>query len=465
MVMMDNTVVNVGLPSIRSDLSASVAGLQWTVDAYLLVLASLLMLSGSLADRFGRRRTFQIGLVVFAGGSLACSLATSVGWLVGFRVLQAVGGSMLAPVAMSIVANVFTQPRERARAIGVWGAVGGVSMGLGPIIGGALIGVAGWRAIFWINIPIAIIAVVLVALVVPESKALRPRRIDPVGQLLMIVTLGALTYAIIEAPQAGWTSLRTAVTFLIAVAGFLGILGYEPRRVDPLIDLRFFRSASLSGATIVAICTFGGFGGYLFLNTLYLQDVRGYSALTAGICTLPLAVLAAAFAPVSARLVNSRGSRIPLVASGTAILVAPLALVGLSARTPLLWLLASYVVFGIGFGLVNTPVTNSAVSGMPDSQAGVAAAVTSTSRQVGGALGVAVAGSVLNSGLHGPMSTAFADASRPAWVAMAACGALIVPLGFLVTGRWAQRTVARAAALFKDDVVATPTAPASVGRR
>jgi EmrB/QacA subfamily drug resistance transporter len=459
-VMMDNTVVNVALPSIRKDLHASVAGLQWTLDAYLLVLASLLMLCGSLADRFGRRRTFQVGLVLFTAGSLLCSLAPTLGWLVGFRALQAVGGSMLSPVAMSIIANVFTDPRERAWAIGVWGAVSGVSMGLGPIVGGALIELANWRAIFWINIPIGLAAAVLAAVFVPESKALRPRRIDPIGQLLMIVALGALTHAIIEAPQAGWLSEQTTITAAVAVAAFVGLLGYEPRRADPLIEFRFFHSAPLSGATVVAVCSFGAFSGYLFLNTLYLQDVRGYSALLAGVCTLPVAVVTTLFAPISARLVGSRGSRVPLVTSGCAVFLAAVVLVGLTAGTPLWVLLASYVVFGVGFGLVNTPITNSAVSGMPNSQAGVAAAVASTSRQVGGALGVAVVGSLLNSGLHGPLDTGFPAASHPAWLAVAACGLVVIPIGFLVTGRWAARTTDRVATLFEEDRV--PAAAAAI---
>lgn len=458
-VMMDNTVVNVALPSIRRDLGASVDGLQWTVDAYLLVLASLLMLCGSLADRFGRRRVFQIGLVLFTAGSLACSLAPGLGWLVAFRALQAVGGSMLNPVAMSIIANVFTAPRERARAIGVWGAVSGVSMGLGPIVGGALIQVFDWRAIFWINIPVGLAAVVLTALFVPESKAVRARRVDPVGQVLMIVAMGALTYTIIEAPGAGWTSTQTLVTGLVAVASAVGLVAYESHRTDPLIDLRFFRSASLSGATVIAVCSFGAFSGFLFLNTLYLQDARGYSAVVAGVCMLPLAGVTTLFAPLSARLVASRGTRIPLLVAGVAITVSPLALVGLGDGTPLLLLLVSYAVFGVGFGLVNTPITNSAVSGMPNSQAGVAAAVTSTSRQVGGALGVAVAGSILNSGLHGPMSAGFSVASHPAWLVLAGCGAVIVPIGLVITSGWARATVARAAALFDDDALA----PTGVG--
>jgi EmrB/QacA subfamily drug resistance transporter len=450
-VGMDVTIVNVALPAIRADLHASVSGLQWTLDSYVLVLASLLMLSGSTADRLGRRRTFQAGLVLFTIGSLLCSLAPTLGWLVGFRMVQAVGGSMLNPVAMSIITNVFTDPRDRARAIGVWGGVVGISLGLGPVVGGLLIESVGWRAIFWINIPIGLVAYVLAALYVPESKADRARRPDPVGQLLVIAALASLTYAIIGAPQSGWVSVTTLALIATSLAGVVGLLAYEPRRSDPLLELRFFRSVPFSGATVTAVCAFGAFAGFLFLNTLYLQDVRGLSALQAGLCTLPLAAMTLIFAPLSGRLVGSRGPRIPLLIAGTAMFAGALMLVRVDAGTSLAWVLASYVVFGLGFGMVNSPITNTAVSGMPRSQAGVAAAVASTSRQVGAALGVAVVGSVLSSGLHGSIQSGFSAASHPAWWVVAGSGLAVLGLGAFTSGRWALSTAARTAYLFEDD--------------
>jgi EmrB/QacA subfamily drug resistance transporter len=451
LVGMDVTIVNVALPSIRSDLKVSLSGLQWTIDAYVLVLASLLMLSGSTADRVGRRRTFQAGLVLFTVGSLLCSLAPGLGWLIAFRMVQAVGASMLNPVAMSIITNVFTQPRERARAIGVWGGVVGISLGLGPVVGGLLVETVGWRSIFWINIPIGLVAIGLTARFVPESRAARPRRVDVVGQILVIVALASLTYAIIEAPQAGWTSPATLGLFTLALVATGTLVAYEPRRIDPLLDLRFFRSAPFSGATVIAISAFGAFSGFLFLNTLYLQEVRGLSPLQAGVSTLPLAVMTMIFAPLSGRLVGSRGPRIPLLAAGAAMCAGGLMLVGLEPDTSLGWLLASYLVFGLGFGLVNAPITNTAVSGMPRSQAGVAAAVASTSRQVGAALGVAVVGSVLSSGLAGSLTTGFTEASQPGWWIVAGCGLAVLGIGALTSGPWAVRTAARTAHLFDDD--------------
>ncbi|HXL18352.1 MAG TPA: MFS transporter, partial [Streptosporangiaceae bacterium] len=217
-VGLDVTVVNVALPSIQHELHASVSGLQWVVASYSLVIASLLMLAGSTADRVGRRRTFQVGLALFTLGSLLCSLAPSLGALVVFRMLQAVGGSMLNPVAMSIITNTFTGRTERARAIGIWGSVVGLSMALGPVLGGVLVSSVGWRSIFWVNIPVGIVAIILTAIVVPESKAPRARRFDPAGQLLVMITLAALVYGIIEGPGHGWSSPVIIGCFAVAAA-------------------------------------------------------------------------------------------------------------------------------------------------------------------------------------------------------------------------------------------------------
>ncbi len=438
-VAMDNTIVNVALPSIQRDLHSSLSGLQWTVDAYVVVIASLLLLAGSTADRFGRRRTFQAGLLLFVAGSLLCSLAPTLGWLIAARMIQAVGGSMLNPVAMSIITNVFTDPRERAGAIGVWGAVVGVSLALGPVVGGLLTQTVGWRAIFWINVPIGLAAIILAAIFVPESRAARARRFDPVGQVLVIVALSSLTYAIIEAPGAGWASAQTIGLCALSLLAAIGLALYEPRRPDPLIELRFFRSPPFTGATLIAVSAFAGFSGFLFLNTLYLQEVRGYSALTAGACTLPMAVMAMAFSPLSGRLVGRQGPRRPLVLAGVCMTAGALMLVGLTASTPLGLLLAAYAVFGIGFGSVNPPITFTAVSGMPDNQAGVAAAVASTSRQVGQALGVAITGSILGTAVASHAHTELSSASHVAWLLIAGCGVAVLGLGLASTGAWALR--------------------------
>jgi EmrB/QacA subfamily drug resistance transporter len=450
-VGLDTTIVNVALPDIQRSMHASVSGLQWTIDAYTLVLASLLMLSGSTADRLGRRRVFQTGLLVFTLGSLLCSVAPGLGWLVAFRMVQAVGGSMLNPVAMSIITNTFTDPAERARAIGVWGGVVGISMAAGPIVGGALVGSVGWRAIFWINIPIGAAALVLTALFVPESKAPRPRRPDPIGQLLVIVALASVTYAIIEGPTSGWGSPKIVGSFCLAAVAVLALLGYEPRRADPLIDLRFFRSVPFAGATVIAVSTFAALGGYLFLNTLYLQNSRHYSALHAGLLMLPVAAMTLVFAPLSGRVVGSRGPRLPLFVGGLALTAAGLLLTGVTTGTGTDRLLLAYILFGFGFAVVNPPITNTAVSGMPRAQAGVAAAVASTSRQVGQSMGVAIAGSVLASGLRGVGGGGSPPPSSTAWGIIAGCGVLVVVLGLVSSGRWARATADRTADLFAPD--------------
>jgi EmrB/QacA subfamily drug resistance transporter len=443
-VSLDNTILNVALPSIQHDLHTSVSGLQWTVDAYTLVLASLLMLSGSTADRVGRRRTFQAGLMTFTSASLLCSLAPGLGWLVAARMLQAVGGSMLNPVAMSIITNTFTDPRERARAIGVWGGVVGISMAAGPITGGALVESAGWRAIFWINVPIGLAALFLTRRFVPESRSPRTRRVDPVGQSLVVVLLATLTYAIIESPNRGWTSPVVAGCVTAALCALLGLLWYEPRRTDPLIDLRFFRSAPFSGATVIAVAAFAGLGGFLFVSSLYLQNVRRLDPLHAGLFMLPMAVMALLTAPVSGRMVASRGPRTSLLLAGTALCAsALLQALTYSAHLPVALLVVAYLLFGTGFGLVNAPITNTAVSGMPRSQAGVAAAVASTSRQVGTSLGVAVIGALVAGGTHS--GAAFADAARTAWWIITGCGAAVLIMGTLTSGRWARATAHRTA--------------------
>jgi EmrB/QacA subfamily drug resistance transporter len=245
-VGLDITAVNVALPSIAEDLDADIAGLQWTVSAYTVVMASLLMFSGSMADRLGRKRIFVTGLSVFSAASLLCSLAPSVELLVVARVLQGVGASMLNPVAMSIITNTFTGPRERAQAVGIWGAMFGIAMALGPIVGGGLVATAGWPWIFLINLPLGLAAIALTLRFVPESRAPRPRRFDPVGQVLFIVLLGSVTYGIIEA----------SIIAALSGAALLGLLLYEPRREDPLIDLRFFRSVPFSaGSSSSTRCT------------------------------------------------------------------------------------------------------------------------------------------------------------------------------------------------------------------
>jgi EmrB/QacA subfamily drug resistance transporter len=454
-VGLDITVVNVALPSIGQELDASISGLQWTVGAYTVVMASLLMFSGSTADRLGRRRTFVVGLTVFSVASLLCSLAPSVGLLVAFRVLQAVGASMMNPVAMSIITNTFTDPRERAQAVGIWGAVFGVSMALGPIVGGTLVSAAGWRSIFLINLPIGLAAIVLTVRCIPESRAPKPRRFDPVGQVLVVVLLAALTYGIIEAPSLGWSSAPILAAFSASGTALVALLAYEPRREEPLVDLRFFRSIPFTSSIVISVAAFAAFGGFLFLNTLYLQEARGLSPVQAGLATVPMAVMTMIASPLSGRIVGRRGPRLPLVISGLCSVAACAMLIGIDPATPFSRLLVAYVLFGLGFGLVNAPITNAAVSGMPRAQAGVASAIATTSRQFGQTLGVAIVGAIVTSGVGGSVGADLSSAGRPAWWTLAACGGVVLALGVLATGPRAKASARRTAAQLNPEALTT----------
>ena len=445
-VSMDATIVNVAIPSIRAEFGASASQIQWVIDIYTLVLASLLLLSGATGDRFGRRRTFQIGLTVFAVASLMCSLAPSIEMLIGARFLQAIGGSMMNPVAMSIITQVFRGRVERARAIGVWGGVVGISMALGPIVGGALIEYVDWRAVFWINLPICAIAIVLTAIFVPESKSATMRDVDPIGQALGMAFLFGVVFVLIEGPGMGWTNTRIVTVAVIAVLAFVAFLYYESRRHDPFIDLRFFRSIPFASATMIAVCAFASWGAFLFMMSLYLQGQRGFSAMHTGLIYLPVAVGALIFSPLSGRLVGRFGSRPSLFVAGTLITAATLMLTQLTATTPVWQLLVVFAVFGVGFSMVNAPITTAAVSGMPTDRAGAASAVASTSRQVGVSLGVALCGSVAGAALA-TAGADFAVAAQPLWYICAVLGVAIFVLGIFSTSARATRSAQRLAPL------------------
>ncbi|BDD82533.1 MFS transporter [Tsukamurella pulmonis] len=422
---MDVTIVNVALPAIGRQMQASVTHLQWVVDLYTLTLASLLVLSGATADRFGRRRVFRIGLTVFAAGSLLCSIAPTIDVLIGARAIQALGGSMLTPVALSIVTAVFTEPSERARAIGVWGAVVGVSTAIGPLVGGLLIDALGWRSVFWVNLPVCAVALALTYAVVPESKASRPRSIDPLGQVLAIAVMFTAVFGLIE---------RAPLMLLLSAATLVAFLAHERRHPSPFIDLRFFRSIPFSAATLTAVCAFAGFGAFLFTMSLYLQTVRHFTAVQTGLMFLPMAVCVLLASPVSGRWVARFGPRPSLLGAGALMTAAATALTTVDAHTPVPELGVVFAAFGIGFGLVNAPITNSAVSGMPLDRAGAAAAVASTSRQLGISLGVALCGLVAGDAL---------------WWAVAAFAAVVIALALVSTGARAERSRARIAPLLE----------------
>ncbi|MFB7493194.1 MFS transporter [Streptomyces sp. NPDC056161] len=435
-VSLDNTVLQIALPTLQRDLRAPLSGLQWTIDAYTLVLASLYILAGSLADRIGRRRVFMTGLVVFTAGSALCSLAPTLHTLVAFRMLQAVGGSMLTPVGMSLVTHVFPDRHERAHAIGVWGAVVGLSMAVGPLIGGFLVDSAGWHSIFWLNLPVGLAALVLTRVFVPESRASVARRPDPVGQILVIALLGTLTYTIIQAPDHGWASATTLTLAGLTLALCAALAGYELRRDEPLIELRLFKSVPFTGAAINLLIGFGTLGGFLFLTTLYLQNVRHLSALHAGSWLLPMALMTFLCAPVSGRFVARYGARPPLLVAGSGITGSGIVFAAFDGQAQTWSMILGCALFGLGFGFVNAPTTNTAVAGLPVSQAGVASSLASTFRQTGTALGVAVIGAVLASGIRpDDYPGSYPDAAHPALWIITGCGLTILLVGQLTNTR------------------------------
>jgi EmrB/QacA subfamily drug resistance transporter len=410
----DSTIVTIALPTVRHGLHTSLTAAQWTVDAYQLPLGALLLLSGSTADRFGRRRILRLGLVVFTAASALCSIAPSIGWLIGLRFLQAVGASMMNPVAMAVVSHSFPDPRRRARAFGIWSGVYGLSLALGPILGGILVSAAGWRSIFWVNVPIGVLAILLVTLFVPESRARMPRASDPVGQVLTAAALGLLTFAVIEGAADGWAAPPILAAF--ALSTLFGVLlpVWEKRHPQPLIEFSLLRAPSLGGAVIIALAGMAAAGGYLWVMTFYLQDARDMTPLRAGLFLLPLALMVLVTAPASGRLAARYGARPPLLLSGVALAAGAGLLTGLSDTTSSTLLISSSALFGLGFGMLNAPVTAAAVAGMLPARAGVAAALASTGRQVGQALGVAIVGTVIVVGL-GAAPTGIPRASHPAW--------------------------------------------------
>lgn len=434
-VGMDNTIVNVALPSIQRELHAGVSELQWVVDAYLIVLASMLIFSGSLGDRVGRARIFTTGLILFGLASLCCGLSTSAPMLIAFRAVQGIGGSMLNPVALSVIRETFQEPRERAQAIGVWGAVIGISMGIGPVLGGVLVQLASWQAVFFVNLPFALAAIVLTWAFIPESRAATARRADPVGQALVLVGLGTLTHGLIEGPGSGWGSPLIVGSLVVAAACIAVLVPYELRRREPLIEMRVFGNPEFSAATSIAVLTFFEVGGFMFLLTLYLQDTRGLDALRAGLFLLPDAIVMMIVAPLSGRVTGERGPRIPMIVGGVALAAATLLLTGLSTHTTYLLPLLASALIGLGSGAVNAPITNTAISGLPASQAGVAAAMASTSRQVGSVLGVAVAG-VLAAGDAHAMGT-----GAGAWLTLTCGGIAVIVIAVMLGPAMRRATV------------------------
>jgi EmrB/QacA subfamily drug resistance transporter len=405
MAYLDNNVVNVALPTIERSLHLSVSGLEWIVSSYLLVLGGLLLVGGRVADVFGRRRTFLAGLVIFTLSSLTAGLAGSGGMLIAARAVQGFGAALLLPAALAIVVATFTDPRERTAAIGISGAVGALGLAIGPSVGGLISQHIHWGWIFMINVPLGAVTLAISLPFVQESHGrqdeagARPvstaARLDIPGLIASAVALFALTYALIEGGDKGWTSPLITGAFAVAAAGLAVFLAIENRSAYPMIPLRIFRSAAFSGGLgTMMIWSFGILGIYFF-TSLYLQGNLGFSPTKAGLAFLPMALCLAVAAALSPRVVAVLGEH-RTVALGMAVMTVGLVLFALlGASATFVDLVPGFVLFGLGAGVMNVPLTNAVVSSAPTSQAGIASALLNASREVAGLLGVTVVGAVL----------------------------------------------------------------------
>ena len=393
----DNTILNVALPTLVRDLGATTSQLQWIVDSYTLVFAGLLLTAGSLGDRFGRRRALSAGLLIFGAGSVASALAGSAEQLIVTRALMGIGGALIMPATLSIISNVFTVPAERGRAIAVWAGFSAMGIAIGPLSGGWLLEHFWWGSVFMVNIPIVILALTGGRLFVPESKDPSPRGLDPLGALLSIAGLGVLVWAIIEAPVQGWTDPTTLSAFLAGAVLIAGFIAWELHTDHPMLDVHFFANPRFSAASTAVTMVFFALFGSTFLQTQYLQFVMGYSAFEAGLRVGPVALVLMVTAPLSARLVERVGTKY-IVAGGLAIVSLSLVLLSFATVTsgyPLV--LASILILGLGMGMTMAPATESIMGSLPRAKAGVGSAVNDPTPQIGGALGVAILGSLLAS--------------------------------------------------------------------
>jgi EmrB/QacA subfamily drug resistance transporter len=398
MPMLDNLVVNTALPTIRRELATGISGLQWIIDAYVLAFASFMLTGGALGDLYGRKRFFMAGLVVFTTGSLLCGLSTSTGELVAFRFLQGIGSAMLLPGSLSIITATF-QGRERGAAIGIWAAFSALALAVGPIVGGYLVEHVSWQSIFFVNVPVGIVALTMTYLVVSESRDRHPqRRVDPPGLITGTSGLFFLVYALIEGNNRGWTDGMILGAFALAAVLLAIFFVIEARSESPMLPLSFFRIRTFAAANVVAASVFFALFGTVFFLTLYFQQVHGYSPLGAGIRLFPFPVMILLLAPVAGRLSDRYGSRWFMTAGTTLSGIGLALMLRSQADSSYLGVIfPSMVVWGSGMALTMAPMTAAVMASVPTRHAGVASAATNTSRELGGVLGVALIGAIVTS--------------------------------------------------------------------
>ncbi len=416
----DNTILNVALPTLVRDLHASASQLQWMVDAYTLVFAGLLLTAGSLGDRFGRKRALSLGLLIFGAGSVLSAFSGSANMLIATRSLMGVGGALIMPATLSILTNTFTNPSERAKAIGIWAGVSGAGIAVGPIAGGWLLQHFWWGSVFLVNVPVVIVALIGGWLFITDSRDPSKPRLDPVGAGLSIVGLTALLWGLIEAPSNGWGSAATLGAYAVAAVVLGAFVLWENHSDHPMLDVRIFENPRFTAASSAITLVFFAMFGSFFLVTQYLQNVRGYNALQAGLRIAPIAAVLFVAAPASSIFVRWFGSK-AVVAGGMVIAALGLFLFStLHTTSGYGSVLLALMVLGLGMSLTMAPATDSIMGSLPRAKAGVGSAVNDTTRQVGGALGVAVLGSIATSGYASRMSATLAHSGLPAAATAAA---------------------------------------------
>jgi EmrB/QacA subfamily drug resistance transporter len=413
-IIVDNSILNVALPHLQHDLDATFSQLQWMVDSYTLVFACLLLTAGSLGDRFGRKGALQLGMAVFGLGSLLSAFATSPSQLIATRALMGVGGAFIMPSTLSLITNVFP-PEERGRAISYWAAIAGVGVALGPVSGGLLLEHFYWGSIFLVNLPIVAVALAGGAYLLPKSRDPSHPRLDLVGASLSIIGLLSLVYGIIQGPTEGWTSTKILGAFAVAVVVLGAFAWWELRSSHPMLNLQVFENPRFSAASLGIMLIFFAMFGSTFLLTQYLQSIMGFSALRAGAALLPWAAIMLVVAPASARLTERIGTKL-VVGTGLSFATTSLVLISTLPANNISYLtdvLPRLVLMAVGMGLVMAPATESIMGSLPRAKAGVGSAMNDTTRQVGGALGVAVVGSVMLSVYGGRVANTIKGAHLP----------------------------------------------------
>ncbi|MCU1388785.1 MAG: transporter [Ilumatobacteraceae bacterium] len=396
-IVIDGTIVNVALPTLVRELGATTSQLQWVVDAYTLVFAGLLLAAGSLGDRFGRKGFLIAGMALFGLFSGLGALATSPGQLIAARGAMGIGAALIFPATLAILVNVFRDPRERPKAIALWAATSGLSVALGPVSGGFLLEHFFWGSVLLVNVPIVLIAIVLIARFVPTSRDTTIQRFDPIGMLLSVVGVSLLVWAVIEGPTNGWLSITSLTAFAVSIALLVAFIRVERRSSHPMLDVSVFSNARFSAGSASVTIAFFALFGFIFMVTQYFQFVRGYGTLSAGVHTVPFAVFTGIAAPSSAKLAARFGTK-RIVSLGLTMMAIGLFGAGaLGADSSYLFVVLVMLFLGGGLGLVNAPATEAIMGSLSPEKAGVGSAVNDTTRELGGTLGVAIVGSLFSS--------------------------------------------------------------------